>query len=179
MRYIHSNAGLNLYDVSHLHWLLAMEHMSSPLRHHLSKKKNIRAQNRVNESCAISWSKTRACNNRLATSFQLQPQMCFHFLWLSVLWLSSLPEYNVFGVYFLTIYFGKTTNNIFDLFSASHHREKAHSPLMINDVSHTNNAVLTVQAQPCSNALQSMIHAHFISTSLHQQQMLLILCEQR
>lgn len=164
-----------LYSVSHLHWLLAVEHMSSPLRHHLSKNKNTRAQNRINESRAICWSTQRARNKRLATSFQLYPQICFHFLWLSVSWLSNLPENVVFGLNFIAIYFDKTTNNnilAFSVLSLSHHTEKARSPSVINDVSHTNNAVLTVQAEPCSGALQCMRHAHFISTSLHQQQVL-------
>ncbi len=130
-----------LYSVSHLHWLLAVEHMSSPLRHHLSKNKNTRAQNRINESSAICWSTQGARNQRLATSFQLYPQICFHFLWLSVSWLSNLPENVVSGLNFIAMYFDKTTNNnilAFSVLSLSHHTEKARSPSVINDVSHTN-----------------------------------------
>lgn len=115
-----------LYSVSHLHWLLAVEHMSSPLRHHLSKNKNTRAQNRINESSAICWSTQRALNKRLPTSFQLYPQICFHYLWLSVSWLSK-PAWCCFWSEFYNNIFWQNHkqqySGLFSAFSFTSHRE--------------------------------------------------------
>ncbi len=104
--------------------------MSSPLRHHLSKNKNTRAQNWINESSAICWSTQETRNKRLATSFQLYPQPCFHVLWLSVSWLSNLPENLLVWSFWSEVYsnifrqnYKQQYSGLFSAFSFTSHRE--------------------------------------------------------